>query len=124
MIDTFKRTPRASWYVLLAFLVKVDEGDTIKRGQRIAEWDPYSRPILTEIDGVVGYEDLVDGASMIESTDEATGIAKRIVIDWRGSSRTSDLRPAVVVQDDTTTVIEPGYRGAVDRFGNILIEEA
>jgi N-methylhydantoinase A len=30
----------------------------------------------------------------------------------------------VVVQDDTTTVIEPGYRGAVDRFGNILIEEA
>jgi N-methylhydantoinase A/oxoprolinase/acetone carboxylase beta subunit len=32
--------------------------------------------------------------------------------------------PAVVVQDDTTTVIEPGYRGAVDRFGNILIEEA
>jgi N-methylhydantoinase A len=32
--------------------------------------------------------------------------------------------PAVVVQDDTTTVIEPGYRGAVDRLGNILIEEA
>jgi N-methylhydantoinase A len=32
--------------------------------------------------------------------------------------------PAVVVQDDTTTVIEPGYRGAVDSFGNILIEEA
>jgi N-methylhydantoinase A len=32
--------------------------------------------------------------------------------------------PAVIVQDDTTTVIEPGYAGAVDRFGNILIEEA
>jgi N-methylhydantoinase A len=32
--------------------------------------------------------------------------------------------PAIVVQDDTTTVIEPGYAGAVDRFGNILIEEA
>ncbi|CAN5604916.1 hypothetical protein BH24ACT21_BH24ACT21_07900 [soil metagenome] len=32
--------------------------------------------------------------------------------------------PAIVQQDDTTTVIEPGYRGAVDRFGNILIEEA
>ena len=62
---------------------KVDEGDTIKRGQRIAEWDPYTRPILTEIDGVVGYEDLVDGASMIETMDESTGIAKRVVIDWR-----------------------------------------
>jgi N-methylhydantoinase A/oxoprolinase/acetone carboxylase beta subunit len=32
--------------------------------------------------------------------------------------------PAIVAQDDTTTVIEPGYKGAVDRFGNILIEEA
>ena len=63
--------------------LKVDEGDTIKRGQRIAEWDPYTRPILTEVDGVVGYEDLVDGASMIESMDESTGIAKRVVIDWR-----------------------------------------
>ena len=78
--------------------LKVDEGDTIKRGQRIAEWDPYSRPILTEIDGTVGYEDLVDGGSMIESMDESTGIAKRVVIDWRGSPRTADLRPAVVIQ--------------------------
>ena len=55
----------------------MDEGDEVKRGQRIAEWDPYTRPILTEVDGIVGYEDLVEGASMTETTDEATGIAKR-----------------------------------------------
>ena len=44
----------------------------------------------------------------------------------RGGLRPGDKveGPAIVVQDDTTTVIEPGYRGAVDRFGNILIEEA
>src|ERR671921_372245 len=78
--------------------LKVDEGDTIKRGQRIAEWDPYSRPILTEIDGRAGYEDLIDGQSMIETTDESTGIAKRVVIDWRGSARTADLRPAVIIE--------------------------
>ena len=47
--------------------LKVDEGDTIKRGQRIAEWDPYTRPILTEVDGTVAYEDLVDGQSMTET---------------------------------------------------------
>jgi DNA-directed RNA polymerase subunit beta' len=79
--------------------LKADEGDAIKRGQRIAEWDPYTRPILTEVDGTVAYEDLVDGGSIIETTDESTGIAKRVVIDWRGSARTSDLRPAVVVHD-------------------------
>ncbi|MDJ1157306.1 DNA-directed RNA polymerase subunit beta' [Chelatococcus sp. SYSU_G07232] len=77
--------------------LKVDEGDQVKRGQRIAEWDPYTRPILTEVDGTVGFEDLVEGASMSETIDESTGIAKRVVIDWRGSARTADLRPAMVV---------------------------
>jgi DNA-directed RNA polymerase subunit beta' len=86
--------------------LKVDEGDQIKRGQRIAEWDPYSRPIISEVDGVIGYEDLYDGQSMTETTDEATGIAKRVVIDWRGSSRTSDLKPALVVQSDDGKVVK------------------
>ena len=61
----------------------VDEGDKVKRGQRIAEWDPYTRPILTEVDGTIGFEDLVEGQSMSETLDESTGIAKRVVIDWR-----------------------------------------
>ena len=62
----------------------MDDGDKVKRGQRIAEWDPYTRPIITETDGVVAYEDLIDGQSITETTDESTGIAKRVVIDWRG----------------------------------------
>jgi len=85
--------------------LRVDEGDTIKRGQRIAEWDPYSRPILAEVDGKVAYEDLVDGGSIVETVDDATGIAKRVVIDWRGSPRTSDLKPAVTVVDDAGQIL-------------------
>jgi DNA-directed RNA polymerase subunit beta' len=104
-------TERAVHRLQYGSRLKVDEGDTIKRGQRIAEWDPYTRPILAEVDGTVGYEDLVDGASMIETTDEATGIAKRIVIDWRGSSRTSDLRPAMVVQDKSGKVAKVARGG-------------
>ena len=78
--------------------LRVDEGDKVKRGQRIAEWDPYTRPILTELDGAIGFEDLVEGASMSEQIDEATGIAKRIVTDWRSSPRTAGLKPALVVK--------------------------
>jgi DNA-directed RNA polymerase subunit beta' len=78
--------------------LKVDEGDQIKRGQRLAEWDPFTRPIMTEVDGVVGFEDLIEGASMSEQVDEATGIAKRMVIDWRSSPRTSGLKPAIVIK--------------------------
>ncbi|MGI6244784.1 MAG: DNA-directed RNA polymerase subunit beta' [Pseudochelatococcus sp.] len=77
--------------------LKVDDGDQIKRGQRVAEWDPYTRPVMTEIDGIIGFEDLIENMSMSESIDEATGIAKRVVIDWRGSARTADLRPAIVI---------------------------
>ncbi len=84
----------------------VDEGDEIKRGQRIAEWDPYTRPILTESDGTVGFEDVVDGASVQETTDEATGITKRVVIDWRSTSRTQDLKPAITVTGADGEVIK------------------
>nr|HMO28940.1 DNA-directed RNA polymerase subunit beta' [Enterovirga sp.] len=88
---------RAVHRIIYGSKLKVDDGDKVKRGQRIAEWDPYTRPILTEIDGIAGYEDLTDGMSMTETTDEATGISKRVVIDWRGSARTSDLKPAITV---------------------------
>jgi len=77
----------------------VDDGDKVKRGQRVAEWDPYTRPLLTEVGGEVAFEDLVDGISLSESTDEATGFTKRVVIDWRGSKRGDGMRPALAITD-------------------------
>ena len=93
-------TERAVHRIQYGARLKIDDGEHIKRGQRIAEWDPYTRPILTEVDGTVGYEDLVEGQSLTETLDESTGIAKRVVIDWRsGSARgQQDLRPALVVK--------------------------
>ncbi|WP_029349510.1 DNA-directed RNA polymerase subunit beta' [Bosea sp. 117] len=90
-------TERAVHRIQFGAKLKVDEGDAIKRGQRIAEWDPYTRPILTEVDGIVGFEDMVEGASMSETVDESTGIAKRVVTDWR-TGRGTELRPAMVVK--------------------------
>src|SRR5690606_24073546 len=77
--------------------LRVKDGETVKKGQRLAEWDPYTTPILTEVAGRVRFEDLVDGLSVREETDEATGIANRVVADWRASPRGSDLRPAMGV---------------------------
>jgi len=93
-------TERAHHRIPYGARMRVDDGDKIKRGQRIAEWDPYTRPILTEVDGSIAFEDLVDGLSMSEAVDESTGIAKRVVIDWRtGSSRNQqDLRPAILIK--------------------------
>jgi DNA-directed RNA polymerase subunit beta' len=93
-------TERAVHRIQYGARLKVEDGEHIKRGQRIAEWDPYTRPILTEVEGTVGFEDLVEGQSMTETLDESTGIAKRVVIDWRsGSVRgQQDLRPALVIK--------------------------
>ncbi len=93
-------TERAHHRIPYGARMRIEDGDKIKRGQRIAEWDPYTRPILTEVEGTVDFEDLVEGQSMSEQLDESTGIAKRVVIDWRtGSSRDQqDLRPAMVIK--------------------------
>jgi DNA-directed RNA polymerase subunit beta' len=77
--------------------LRVKAGDKVKRGQRLADWDPYTTPIITEVGGKVRLEDLVDGLSVREEADEATGISNRVVADWRASPRGADLRPAIAV---------------------------
>ncbi|MAZ17324.1 MAG: DNA-directed RNA polymerase subunit beta' [Ahrensia sp.] len=92
-----KGEERATQRVTYGSKIMVDDGDKVKRGQRLAEWDPYTRPIMTEVEGTAQFEDLVDGLSVQESADEATGITKRMVIDWRSTPRGSDLKPAIMV---------------------------
>jgi DNA-directed RNA polymerase subunit beta' len=110
-------TERAVHRIQYGSRMKVDDGDKIKRGQRIAEWDPYTRPVLTEVEGIIGFEDLVEGQSMTESVDESTGIAKRVVIDWRaGSARgQQDLRPAIVIKGKDGKILKLA-RGTEARY--------
>jgi len=88
---------RVSHKVAYGSKLLVKEGESVRRGQRLAEWDPYTRPILAEVDGEAVFEDLLDGASVAETTDEATGFTKRVVIDWRGSTRGDGLKPAISI---------------------------
>ncbi len=88
---------RASHRINYGARIHVDDGDKVKRGQRLAEWDPYTRPIVTEVEGKIAFEDLVDSVSVTETTDESTGITKREVIDWRSTPRGTDLKPAITV---------------------------
>ena len=77
----------------------VDDGDEVKRGARLAQWDPYMRPILTEVDGVADFADLVEGVSMKEQTDEMQGTTNRVIMDWRATPRGSDLKPAILIKE-------------------------
>jgi DNA-directed RNA polymerase subunit beta' len=77
-----------------------DDGHIVQKGDRIAEWDPFMMPVITEKGGTVKFQDLVEGKTLTEQTDEATGIAQRVVTEFRGSARSKeDLRPRVTLLD-------------------------
>jgi DNA-directed RNA polymerase subunit beta' len=74
----------------------------VKEGQRVApktmlsEWDPYSIPILTEVDGIVKFGDVHDGVTMQEQLDEVTGLSRKVIVE----SKQTDLRPRVSIKDE------------------------
>ena len=82
-----------------------DDGVQVARGDRLAEWDPYTIPIITEKDGVAHYVDLAEGISMREVLDEATGISSKVVIDWKQQPRGGDLRPRITIRDEAGEVL-------------------
>ncbi|MEM9879481.1 MAG: DNA-directed RNA polymerase subunit beta', partial [Pseudomonadota bacterium] len=83
-----------------------EEGGKVAKGDRLAEWDPYTIPIITEKSGVARYVDLVEGVSMSESTDEETGITSKVVVDWRSQPKGSDLRPRITLRDGSDEVVQ------------------
>ncbi len=81
------------------------EDERVKRGQKIAEWDPYTIPVIVEKSGVASFIDLVDGMSVKEVVEEATGITNRVIIDWKQQARGAELRPRVVLKDENGEVL-------------------
>ncbi|MFZ1813432.1 MAG: DNA-directed RNA polymerase subunit beta' [Rhizobiaceae bacterium] len=115
VIEDGKGVERASHRLTYGSRIHVDDGDEVKQGQRLAEWDPYTRPILTDVGGTVEVEDMVDGLSVSENTDESTGITKRVVVDWRANPRGADLKPAIVIKDAKGNIAKL-ERGGEARF--------
>ena len=96
---------RAHHRLVFGARVLVKDGRSVKRGTKLAEWDPYTVPILTEREGIAHYVDLVDGISVMERMDEATGIASKVVIDWKQQPKGSDLKPRITLRDDSGEIV-------------------
>ncbi len=79
-----------------------EDGGKIKEGDRLAEWDPFTLPVITEKQGIVKYQDLIDGKTLTEATDEATGMTSRLVTENHagGRSKKEDLRPRLTLLDE------------------------
>jgi DNA-directed RNA polymerase subunit beta' len=96
------------------------DGQELKKGERIAEWDPFTMPVITEKAGIVKFQDLIDGKTLTEQADEATGITQRVVTENRGASKSKeDLRPRITLLDEGSGeaaryMLSPGAMLSVD----------
>ena len=84
----------------------VEDGKKVKSNDLIASWDPYTIPIISEIAGIVEYEDIVDGFSSRESVDSSTGISHRSIIDWKVNPKSKDLKPQIKLVDQKGKVLK------------------
>ncbi|MGB2787994.1 MAG: DNA-directed RNA polymerase subunit beta', partial [Dokdonella sp.] len=90
--------------------INVKDGDQITAGQAVANWDPHNHPIVSEVAGFMRFIDFVDGVTVIEKTDELTGLASREITDpKRRGTQAKDLRPLVrIVDKDGKDLTIPG----------------
>ncbi len=80
--------------------VLVNEGDEVAKGQKVAEWDPFMVPVISEKAGKAQLVDLINNVSMKETMDETTGISSKTVIDWQtGPTANSSLKPSITLKD-------------------------
>jgi len=83
-----------------------DNNEDVKKGKKICEWDPYTLPVIAEKSGIVHYMDLVDGVSLAETVDEATGITSKSVLDWRSQSKNTELKPRITLRDEKGNIVK------------------
>ncbi len=94
VLDEQQRS-RGKYTVPYGAHLKVSDDSKVKRGQLIAEWDPFSIPILAEVDGTIKFGDIIEGKTMQEQVDEVTGLSRKVIVEFKGG----DLRPRVSIKD-------------------------
>jgi len=87
---------RRRYSVIYGARLRVKEGQKVKEGDILAEWDPYSIPVLTEVSGRVKFGDIIEGVTMQEQVDEFTGLSRKVIIE----SKDPDLRPRISIKDE------------------------
>ncbi len=78
----------------------VKDNQQVKKGDRLAEWDPYTMPIIADKEGFIKYEDFVAGETVREVMDEATGLTSMVIMDWRQNAKGGERKPGLLLVDE------------------------
>jgi DNA-directed RNA polymerase subunit beta' len=95
VVDEFGRE-RERYKIPYGATITVNDGDMVSAGQSVANWDPHTHPVVTEVAGMIKFSDFVDGITVTTQVDDVTGLSSTVVLDpkQRGSGG-KDLRPVV-----------------------------
>jgi len=115
---------RRRYSVIYGAKLKVKEGQKVKEGEILAEWDPYSIPVLTEVSGRVKFGDIIEGATMQEQVDEYTGLSRKVITE----SKDVELRPRISIKDEKSKTMNLPGSASQARYllpvgANIFISE-
>jgi DNA-directed RNA polymerase subunit beta' len=115
---------RRRYSVIYGAKLKVKEGQKVKEGEILAEWDPYSIPVLTEVSGRVKFGDIIEGATMQEQVDEYTGLSRKVITE----SKDAELRPRISIKDEKSKTMNLPGSASQARYllpvgANIFISE-
>lgn len=115
---------KEKYSVVYGARLKVSNGQKVKAGQKLVEWDPHSMPILTEVGGKIAFGDIVEGVTMKEDVDEVTGLSRKVVIDFQGTT----LRPRISIKDESNKTVKIPGTNVVARYllptgAHILVEK-
>ncbi|CAA2929299.1 DNA-directed RNA polymerase subunit beta' [Arsenophonus endosymbiont of Bemisia tabaci] len=109
VVDEFGRT-KESYKVPYGAHLNKGDGDGVNVGETVANWDPHTMPVISEVAGIIRFSDMADGQSIIRQTDELTGLSSIVVLDTaERTAGSKDLRPALRVADAKgNDVLVPG----------------
>jgi DNA-directed RNA polymerase subunit beta' len=93
-------------------ILRFKEGAEVKRGDVLAEWDPYSNPIVADLNGLIQYQDIEEGVTMTEQVDAVTGFATKVISESKGA----DNKPTVLITDASGKVLDLPGRAVPCRY--------
>ena len=100
VVQDSKGSERERYKLPYGAVLNVTDGDEVEAGQQVANWDPHTHPIITEVAGTIQFTDLAEGETVNSQTDDLTGVTTYVVIDpkhRRGGAR--DTRPLISLVD-------------------------
>ena len=98
VLDEFNRE-RERYKVPYGAILNIQDGAAVEPGQLIANWDPHTHPVVTEVSGRLQFEDFVDGVTVTTQLDEITGLTSIVVLDPAQRSAGTDFRPIAKLVD-------------------------